>query len=649
MRTRLLTPFTSAIAGSMLVLLALIVWGRVQNESSPLALFSPSVARAEANATGVITLTTDAPTVLGDVTTLTATVEITDTEFIEPYILEWDFDGNGTTDRTTGSEDEPLNGSGNFATTYTYPGASEPGNPYSATVTLMQTRGDIAVLSDTETVAINGPDLEITAPGTAGLGERVGISVQVTNYRAAVLAGINLDFGDGQSALVTDFDVEGSTATVSATHYYTDSGTFTVMAEPSFRAYQGDQLYTSPEEAQASITVGAPAADLTVGPSPAPLVGGSATVTASVTLRGVTPDAVEAAVFSFSDGQTIEDRTAPYDAPAIFTAAGDYTVRAVVTLTEIYAGETIVATPDPANFSITEGEGGEPASISLAVGDSTLTVGNGPGAGETTIVTATVRDAENNLLSGAAVSITIESSLGAQFANGQTVYTNNTDANGVVTPTLSAGSVAGSVSLVARTGALSSTATVQQVLPTDGSVQASVTLGPTQTVTAEVGGRTFTFNIPAQPGLQGASVAIRIVPLEIGEGVVPVSNTLGIFVLAFDVQVYAVNVPGVAAGTRLDTLTGFSFNFTGFTATFEYLPGDLGAGVTSTLRLQQAEEPVLEQTLEVADYANGAFSIIPGSDVDTADNTVTSDIRQFGIHAIIGQDQVRIYMPYTAK
>lgn len=659
MRVRLLTPFVSALAGSVIVLVALVVWSSVRNESSTFALLDPSVAQAQTSTDGItVTFESDAPSLLGAETTFTATVELT--AGLE-YTMTWDLDGDGTADVTTGELDQSV-----VSGPFVYQGASEPGNPYQATAMVYVVGSDI-VVSDTTLVEVMGPTIAIVAPPdptAVDVGEWVTFTVTLSDLFDAdasdpfddVVAAISLDFGDGNAE---ELDISGSgVVTVTATHYYTSDGSFEVTATPLFGEYlDTGSRYEAPAEDTVTINVGQPRATLSITPPQPRLVGGSAMVVAEVTLENVAASAVEAIVFTFDDDDPITNTvvggcletppaTLPLSATKTYDEAGNYEVSALVILCANY-NEQITA--GPLNFRVDPESGVTVGSIELVVGTDELTAGNGPGTGETTVVTATVRDDNNQLLAGQQVSITLETALGATIGAGQTQITLGTNAEGQITTTLVAGSLAGQVTLVARTDNVSDTATVDVVLE-DGVVQGIVTLGPTQTVTLEDGeGRTFTFNIPQQPGLAGAVVAIRIVPIPVGEGTGLISDSVGIYVVAFDVQVYAVNVPGVAAGTRLpNNLAGF--NFTGFTAEFEYLPADLGTVTTRTLSLQREGPGVIESTLKLAeDDGEGGFRIIPGSTVNPTTNEVTSPIRQFGRHAIIGQDEVTIFLPFIGK
>jgi hypothetical protein len=281
-------------------------------------------------------------------------------------------------------------------------------------------------------------------------------------------------------------------------------------------------------------------------------------------------------------------------------------------------------------------------SLVLSATPDTLTAGSS----ETSEVVATLTDNAGDPVAGEAVTVTIESPVyGMRLTGDTTVVTGTTDASGAYTTTLTVGNVPGEVTLTASSPAaeLDGTATVTAEPASGGASQTlEVTLSGTEdnVATFDVNGRQIIVSLPPQPDLAGVVLYLSI------EDVAATDAPSGtVIIYDFSLNVFLGQDLGTfEEGTQLTTPPE-GFNASGAQVTVSYTDEEL-----ATAGLAQTTPSVNESTLALYDTVSpdgtGALSDDPlTSTVDADANTVTGDVDQFGLHAVAGQVQTRLYLP----
>lgn len=659
MRQRLLTPFASAVAGSVLLLLAMFVWSGMRDTGNQSLLLAPTVAEAGTTSANGVTITwsSSAPTVLGDETVFTAVVEITSTT---DYTMTWDYnintpDLNVTTELLTGPITATSGQGGIDLYFYRRPGI------YDAVATVFV--GGEPVVSDTIQVQVDGPTIDLTTtPATPQFGDAVTFNITVDNFRPNTVREVQLEYGglgpatDVFTMLMPMTGTNTLMLTGTSVVTLTTSGTFTPTA--SIIDNDPNDRYILEETDTQEIVVD-PQVTLTVD-NAVPEVGTAVDFTAEAVGIGTAALAeVADVVFDFGDGTQVADDAAPFTVAKTYTTSGSFTATATLNFRNaVYGG----IASSPVTVTVTDGT----PSLQVTAPIS-LTAGQQPGSG---VVTATLTTGSGPV-EDATVSLAITSDLGARFGDVK-VVTGTTSAEGVFTATLTAGPQAGDIAILGTAGAVTTTATVQAVLPdnsvaaevppTGGTVEASVNI-------PGVGPRGFALNLTAQQALPfplilnitGLSTTGEIAPstpisptdpttpttttlntfLAQAVGTVPAQTANGEVVLyGFDVQIYAPDSPTPLTTEQLvaalQAVTG--------TATISsiYQDGDLTKTASDGSAVNIIESTVNVRQLDTAPDGFGPMG--PGG-VSEGSNTVSAQVQQVGVHAVTGSDRARLYLP----
>ncbi len=651
MRQRLLTPFASALAGSIFLLLALFVWSGMRTTGNQALLLEPTIAEAGTSSADGVTIkwTSNAPTVLGDETVFTATVDITDTT---EYTMTWDYNINSseinvTTPLLTGPIMATSGQGGIPPYFYRSPGT------YTAVATVFVS--GTAVVSNAIQVVVNGPEIDLTStPATPGYGDNVTFKITISNFRSTTVREVQLDYGGLGPAtdVFKTFPPVTGTLVLTGTQPVTLSqiGTFTPTA--SIIDNDPNDRYIFEKSDTLTITVD-PKVTLTVN-NAVPEVGQEVTFSANVTGVGAGgTSAIADVVFDFGDGNSSADTTAPFSAPKTYTSTGSFTATATLNFKGgVYGG----LTSNPVTVTVVDGT----PTLQLTAPVS-LTAGTQPGSGPVTAILTTT----GGPVADAPVSLAITSNIGAKFGTAK-VVTGTTDAAGVFTATLTAGPQAGDITILGTAGAVTDTATVQAVLP-DNSVSTPIPpTGGTITKTVDilgVGPRLFSLNLTAQGALPfglilnitGLSITGEISP---STPTTPTTTTLNTFLAqagatvpaqtangeitlyGFDVQIYPED-SNVALTTDqlLETLTAVSGTVT---LSSQYQDSDLTKTASDGSTVKIIESTI---NLRQLDTAPDGFGPMGPGDLNEDTNTVSAQVQQVGIHAVTGSRNVRLYLP----
>jgi hypothetical protein len=450
---------------------------------------------------------------------------------------------------------------------------------------------------------------------------------------------------------------------------------------PLVSGLEDNSITEDPVTEATTVTVGAAAATLAVVPTVAEP--GTA-ISFTVSLNGVDEQFIGEGTIDVS-GPTTATLTADavgdtLTATQVFTELGTYVATATVpvdglgTLTTEQASFVIQEAVDPT----------VPNSITIEVAESTIETNRQEDLRGTTLVTITASNDEGPVAGPVEISGSLSPvDLGAVFVTGGgtgNVFTATIPAanQGVYTTTLRAGALAGtldvSASLVDNPDVSDST-TVETVYPAGtaavvidlavgtGDTPPSVTLPNSNTVTVEVMSGTFTGTVTAlisplpEPGLGDGQLGITV------------TEKGGIIVYGFAIDVYAANLsfpgigivpPGTPINTVPDPTTGEPVSLLSvlppgsIVVTVSYQDSDLTGP-----SLQQAAARVLEPTLAIYDVNDqtvplgddGALetSELGNTLVNPTNNTVSGEPDQAGIHLLVGQDTIRLFLPFIQE
>ncbi|NJL05984.1 MAG: hypothetical protein HC911_13970, partial [Chloroflexaceae bacterium] len=540
MRSRLLTPFVSALAGSLFVLLAMFVWSGMRQPGEQLLLLEPTVAEANTETGNGVTLTwtSSAPTTLGQETVFTASVEITSTT---EYTMTWDYNINTPMiNVTTGVLTGPVSlTSGVDTDPYFY---RSPGT-YTAVATVY-VDGQVAVQNSIE-VTVNGPSIALAStPADPLFGDVVSFTITINDFDPATVSEVQLNYGGlgPDPDVFTSFSVGGEGEVVlqgTQTVTLTEAGAFTptasIVAVPP---------YAIDTTATVAINVN-PALALVADPT---TVGIGEDVAFTATPSGISAGALSVAsvTFNFGDGNSAADDAAPFATTYAYTAAGTFPTSATLTFAgDVYGGGISSSSVD---VTVTGGE-----STFALVGPATLTAGQNPTSG---VITATLSPA-----AVAPVSFAITSNTGATV----TPTAGETDASGVFTATVAAGSTAGDIVVVATSGALTATTTIASVL--DGSTATTPLVSGANELTVNipgVGSRPFVLTLSGnitQPtglvlsikGLPTTGTISPSAPITPTDPITPPTTTQNLFLAQ-------AGVTSVPAQTSSGEITMYGFN-----------------------------------------------------------------------------------------
>jgi parallel beta-helix repeat protein len=243
---------------------------------------------------------------------------------------------------------------------------------YTVKVTVTDT-ADQASTATTEVIVRSAPDappaaaLTVTpASGTAPLGVSADASGS-SDTDATPIASYKFDFGDGSP-------VVGPQPGATASHTYTDAGTYTVKVTVTDTADQ-------PSTATRQVTVTAPDAPPTAALSVTPASGTAPLdVTADASGSSDTDSTPIASYkFDFGDGSAVVGPQSAATASHTYTDAGTYTVKVTVTDTADQASTattqvTVTSAPDAppaAALTVTPGSGTAPLAVNADASAST--------------------------------------------------------------------------------------------------------------------------------------------------------------------------------------------------------------------------------------------------------------------------------------
>lgn len=617
-----------------MLLLALFVLGTVRHENQQLGLLEPRTAAAQVTENGVtLTFENDGPTLLTEGTIFTATVAMTpSTEFT----MTWDYNINTPeVDVATGvlSSDAGTVTIGSAANPYYYQAAGE----YTAQARVW-VDGVLAVQQNT-TVQVNGPQIGLELSNTTpDFGGELVATVTIDNYVPALFDGVNLDFSDlaaTRMIMMDDLTVEDGTATADVTVPVAQTGEFPITATlllPDGSVYAVEQA--------ASVTVNVnPSVDLTAD-NTTPTTADD--VTFGATLNGIEGSVVSGVIFDFgNDSEPVADNEGPYETTYTYPSGGTYTATARVEfLDSAVYGDGFTSNA----VEIIVVQAGEP---SLILFTEAMTVTAGPSElRSTTPVTALWRNALNEPVAGELVTVSIESNLGARLTGGVKVISGTTDAEGRLVTNLTGGTQAGTINLVATTGALTATDTVAAELAED---VGTLTLTPSEFETATVGfaqgDRAVSVRLDAEGEIPPGTPPIQVLVEPVGVGsmlaqtTVPTQTDEGeLVVLAFDVSAYLGDDPNELTNDALVTFLG-SISGT-LTVRVNYTDSDYGTLgiVENTLRVRQAAEGSMS-----------SFLPMPNSSVDIENKTAQAQVQQLGLHALTGVGTYEVFLPIVMK
>ena len=662
MRSRLLTPFVSALAGSLFVLLAMFVWSGMRQPGEQLLLLEPTVA--EANTVGItLTLTSSAPTTLGTPTAFVATVAITpSTQF--SVTLNYNINGSGSVS-TTGvfTQPQPLT----FTHFYTAPGI------YTATATVFVT--GTATVTSSIPITVNGPSISLTStltnPSSALLGDTAEFTITITNFTTQTVQLVQLEYG----GLVTPTDVfttfpspsSGGTIVLTGTKpvTFTQPGTFTPTA-----SIVTTGTYDIERSSTLTITVKEP--KLTLSANPTSVVSGNnVTFTATPSDISTKTLTLTPVTFNFGDGNQGSDTTAPFTVTHTYTDTGIFTATATLSYTGSVSGSitsnsvtiTVTAPPPPP----------PPVTPTLTlVGPTTpLKAGqNLTGEESKGVVTATLSPAP---AVATPISFTITTNTGAVV----TPTSGLTDDSGIVTATVTAGKVGGPIVVVATSGALSATTTISSVLDANTAVE-SIRLEPgTPTVEVSlnltipgVGSRPFFLtlsgNITQPTDLLLSMRALPIsgtvtpsAPITPTTPTTPTTMTQNLFLAQVDDEVK------VPAQTSSGEITMYGFNVE------VYRIGDATPLTTAELRAfldSISGTATLSTTYEASDLTQQGVAIVPttvglfqldqspnvfskmtGSTSNPTTRVAFATVTQTGLHILAGRDRQNSFLPIVIR
>ncbi len=649
MRSRLLTPFVSALAGSLFVLLAMFVWSGMRQPGEQLLLLEPTVAEANTVTGNGITLiwTSSAPTTLGQETVFTASVAITPTT---EYTMTWDYNINTpminvTTPVLTG----PVTLTSGVDTPEYYYKA--PGT-YTAVATVFV--DGTALVSNTIPVTVNGPSISLTStPANPLFGDTVAFTITITDFDPKTVGKVQLDYGGlGPEPDVFDsFTVGGDGEVVlvgTKTVTLTQIGTFTPTA-----SIVTTGTYNVDTSASVVINVN-PALALVAAPT---AVGIGEDVAFTATPSGISAGALSEAnvTFNFGDGNAAADNTAPFTATHAYTAAGTFSASATLAFVgNVYGGGI---NSNIVNVTVTGEE--TPLTLTL-VGPATLTAGQNPTSG---VVTATLSPAP---VAATPISFTITTNTGAVV----NPTSGTTDASGIVTATVTAGKVGGPIVVVATSGALSETTTISSVL--DANTNTTSLVSGTNELTVNIPGvgprpffLTLSGNITQPTGLvlsiKGLPVTGPITPsapITPTTPTTPTTMTQNLFLAQVDID-------SVPAQTSSGEITMYGFNVE------VYKIGDATPLTTAELRTfldSISGTATLSTTYEASDLTQQGVAIVPttvglfqldqqpdvfskmtGSTSNPTTRTAFATITQTGVHILAGRDRQNSFLPIVIR
>jgi hypothetical protein len=337
--------------------------------------------------------------------------------------------------------------------------------------------------------------------------------------------------------------------------------------------------------------------------------------------------------------------------------AGDYTALFTATLVggAVYT-DTASVTVDP--DTVTGG------SLTLSVvdvnGDPVTTLNATTGA--TATVVATVLDDTSTPVANQAVTITLQSPVFGMRLDGTTEVSGTTDASGSYTATLAVGAVPGVVTIEASSSAAAEDATATvEALTADGqsSPTQAVTLSTTGPippveftgVTLDGQARNIVITLPQQTAaaLDGVSLYLNLEDIAVTEAP---SGTFVIIDFELNVFLGSGDNEGDPLSTADAEALGFEFSNANGTATVQvsYTQDDL---TVSGVSVAQTTTEIDEASLALYDAETPDSTVLnddplPNSTVEN--NTVTGDVRQFGVHGVAGtQTGTTLYLPLVAK
>ncbi|NJO04652.1 MAG: hypothetical protein HC876_03475 [Chloroflexaceae bacterium] len=447
--------------------------------------------------------------------------------------------------------------------------------------------------------------VEVAAPPTVALGEEFAFTVTISPA-LRFLDIVNVELGNGQEQVFVQFNYT-PISVLELTDIYTSSGTYTITASLIQDVY-GEvtgQGTTSITVLPASLTL--EPAETTVAPNEPVIF--TATIDPAIQYNAVR--------FDFDDGSPgveVASSSNVVTTSHTYTSAGVYTPTATL-LADVYGGEIATATGQ-----VTVETPGTSADLELTTAVTSL-----PADGtSSTLITATLTDGSGPV-SGEQVAFT--TNLGTVAPAGGT-----TDANGVVTTTLTSAFIAGNATIQAVSGQITDTLAVQFV-DVSGATTIDVTQDTVITVSADQG--TLRIAIPA--GTFSETVAI-----EAGITSVPIEAT---------------ESPSQTVGPAL-----FFFELNARTAT-GMLVSNFAQLVTVTVGYNEDAVPagLAEEDLRIVYWDGATWSdptayppcIVAGctQSVDAEANEITLLMDHFTEFApvVVQQQDTRIYLPLVRR
>lgn len=657
MRTRLLTPFVSAVAGSVLLLTAMFAWNVVHNDGT---FFGLSTARAEVSDPAVAEISPDVgggyvtatlevePTegVLGEWVDITSTVEITNGAGYTTTWYVYNDDGwsatvAGPVEETVG--DPPLSAPAPLSATGTISFYALITPWYGLGTILTDTVGsEIYLYTPDVPVEVYGPVVTATLvpEAPAAIGDEFDAAIYIANYSPNSVYTLTWELYNQDTATVvedvsvnpvdlgyTDATGIGESIVITRSDWFdplviSQTGTYSVAV--SIELYDG--LLSDDEDLSydAAFTVEEPV--VTLNANPTNPFAGVTPVSFTVSVENVNPGIIEGYDFGFGNGEGASTTDAGFE--YTYDEEGTYTAEVTVTLASGFEAFLLQdeqqinvqpVTPDTLLVSL------EPQTAELVANSE-----------DTIVVTATVLAGGTTPQPGETVEISITSSLGNVFLpDEEKSVSGTTDADGVFTTTLRAGFLEGDITLEASGPTIDNTATAtyDSVFPA-GWYQEDLVISRTDVTSTTLGQPPITIIFPAQPGLPVDAVSVTIVLKPLNPPLPP-TVTQGIVVRAFTLLAYYQEQE-----ITPELLASLNISLEGVLVTVSY---------TDTRVSLEQLNGAIESTLELYDVNDRDNFISLPSTVNEGANTVTGEVESLGDHALIGQDTIQTYIPIIIR